>query len=51
MFADLLLSQLGIRPGEPLPPDVQQLVDDQVERLADRIAAKVAEQLREDPAE
>lgn len=51
MFAELLLSQLGIRPGEPLPPDVQQMVDEQVDRLADRIADRIADRLRETPVE
>jgi hypothetical protein len=46
---ELLLRTVGIEKDKPMPPEVQQLIDEQTERLAEIVAAKVVERLQAAP--
>jgi len=42
LMLDLLLAAAGIKKGHPLPADVQKILDEQADILADKIAHRVA---------
>ena len=48
---DLLLRAAGIEPGKPIPAEVQQVLDEQFDRLADRVTDRlIAALAAPDPA-
>jgi hypothetical protein len=47
LILQMMLEALGLKPGEPLPPEIQAVVNEQVKHLADDMAIRVAQLLAE----